>query len=80
MNLIGALNMDYPILFKNKENCCGCTACYSICPKHAIDMQADDEGFLYPIVNAKKCIKCYKCINVCVFKMDQIRKGFLKID
>ena len=23
-------------LYINKEDCCGCSACLSICPKHAI--------------------------------------------
>ena len=26
---------DIPVLFKRKEDCCGCTACYAICPKSA---------------------------------------------
>lgn len=28
-----------------KENCCGCHACYNVCPKFAINMVADKEGF-----------------------------------
>lgn len=45
--------------------CCGCAACYSICPKHAIVMCPDAEGFLQPTVNHKVCIGCGKCENVC---------------
>ncbi len=63
-------------LFVNKENCCGCTACYAICPVKAISMDPDEEGFLYPSVDTTICIHCHKCITVCVFKMDQIAKGF----
>lgn len=33
------------IEIKNKKNCCGCSACYSICPKNCIEMKADEEGF-----------------------------------
>lgn len=62
---------DLPVLYENKENCCGCSACYSICPVSAIEMQEDEEGFLYPSVYADKCICCYKCMNVCAFKVDQ---------
>ena len=29
----------------NKANCCGCTACKSICPKNAIKMQEDGEKY-----------------------------------
>lgn len=57
-----------PILFVEKENCCGCTACYAICPKEAITMQPDEEGFEYPIIDECECISCYRCINVCPIK------------
>ena len=42
----------------NKEECTGCTACYSICPVNAIKMEQDDEGFFYPVVDQKVCIHC----------------------
>ncbi len=48
-----------------KEKCCGCSACYSICPVQAIEMQPDEEGFLYPIISEKKCIGCGRCKEVC---------------
>lgn len=48
-----------------KENCCGCHACYNICPKFAIKMVADKEGFLYPRVLAEKCVNCGKCLDIC---------------
>ncbi|SCY73100.1 4Fe-4S binding protein [Butyrivibrio sp. INlla14] len=52
-------------IFKRKEDCCGCSACYAICPKGAITMLADEEGFEYPIIDTNLCIGCRKCINVC---------------
>lgn len=58
---------NIPILFENKENCAGCSACYSICPQKAISMVEDEEGFLYPEIDYKKCIHCYKCQEVCEF-------------
>lgn len=48
-----------------KENCCGCTACASICPNHCITMIEDQEGFLYPKVEESSCINCGLCENVC---------------
>ena len=57
-----------PILYKRKEECCGCAACYSICPKDAINMIVDDEGFEYPEVDKDKCVQCNMCLNVCPFK------------
>lgn len=54
-------------LFKNKNECCGCTACKTICPKEAITMVKDNEGFLYPQIDSSKCIECKLCIKVCAF-------------
>lgn len=56
---------EIPVLFKRKEECCGCTACYSTCPKNAIKMIEDEEGFDYPQIDEVKCVKCYMCVNVC---------------
>lgn len=53
------------IRITDKHNCCGCSACFSICPKKCITMQADSEGFLYPLVNETDCIDCGLCENVC---------------
>ena len=47
------------------SKCNGCTACSSICPKHCIEMKANEDGFLYPIVNKDKCISCNLCDKVC---------------
>lgn len=60
---------EIPVLYIQKEECCGCTACYAICPMEAIEMIADEEGFLYPKINEKKCVRCYRCLNVCPFKV-----------
>lgn len=68
----GIMKKEIPVLYQKKENCCGCSACYSICPKHAISMEKDEEGFLYPKVQEDACIMCYRCIDVCIFKVDQI--------
>lgn len=51
----------------NKADCCGCTACASICPRDAITMQPDALGFRYPEVNKEKCIECNLCVKVCSF-------------
>lgn len=53
------------ISIDKKNNCCGCHACYSICPKGCITMEPDDEGFSYPKVEHFRCIKCKACIRVC---------------
>lgn len=64
-------NKELPILYSDKSECCGCTACYAICPKQAISMNEDEEGFLYPQVEESKCIGCYACLKVCPFKINK---------
>ena len=49
----------------DKHDCCGCTACESICGAKAISMQPDEEGFLYPHVDLAKCTDCKLCERVC---------------
>lgn len=49
----------------DKEKCSGCTACASICPQQCIEMETDEEGFLYPVVDQQKCINCGRCHAVC---------------
>lgn len=53
------------IVVKTKELCCGCSACANACPKKCIEMQFDDEGFLYPVVDSTRCIECGLCTRVC---------------
>ena len=48
-----------------KQDCCGCTACAAICPKDAIAMKEDNEGFLYPTIDKETCIDCGACERVC---------------
>ena len=55
-------------VFDKKQDCCGCTACKNICPTQAITMKADEEGFLYPLINLKLCIDCKLCRKVCAFQ------------
>lgn len=47
--------------------CSGCGACAEICPKHAIHMSRENDGFLYPVVDRDKCIQCNLCQKVCDF-------------
>ena len=53
------------IEIKEKQNCCGCTACVAICPKNCISMIEDNEGFLYPDVDRDRCTSCGACEKVC---------------
>lgn len=48
-----------------KEQCTGCSACAQICPKLAIRMLPDLEGFLYPYLNKTLCSRCNLCRRIC---------------
>lgn len=58
------MNIENKLKQKNLK-CSGCTACFAICPKDAITMQADLEGFKYPVIDKNKCIDCGLCCKVC---------------
>ncbi len=62
---------NLPVLYNRKEDCCGCFACYSICPKRSIKMIYDVEGFYYPVVDVMSCISCLRCEQVCPIKGQQ---------
>lgn len=48
-----------------KTDCSGCCSCYNACPKHCINMECDEEGFLYPVTDERMCIHCGICQKVC---------------
>ena len=43
---------------KPQSLCYGCKACEQICPRGAISMPADREGFWYPEINTYLCVDC----------------------
>lgn len=49
----------------SKEKCTGCGACYNVCPKSAISIVCDTEGFEHPEINQQTCINCGLCQKVC---------------
>lgn len=59
---------DIPVLYKEKEDCCGCKACANVCPEGAILFLDDEYGFSYSHIDAKKCIGCKRCVKTCDFQ------------
>ena len=52
------MTKEIPILYNRKEECCGCTACYAICPKEAICMAEDEEGLREVVRILERIIVC----------------------
>ncbi|MCI2108036.1 MAG: Coenzyme F420 hydrogenase/dehydrogenase, beta subunit C-terminal domain [Bacteroidales bacterium] len=62
------------IKLDDRRDCCGCSACASICPQSAISMLPDGLGFLYPSIDMDKCVNCGLCERVCSFNDDYDNK------
>lgn len=65
--------MNYEDMLKNRNSCKGCSLCQSICPQNAITMRYNSEGFLFPVIDDDKCIKCELCKKLCKFKYHRER-------
>ena len=59
------MEIDMLTDIQNKENCCGCQACVQICGRNCIQMQPDNEGFCYPVVDKEQCVSCGLCEQAC---------------
>lgn len=53
------------ILEETTRSCTGCSACQIICPKNAISVKINKEGFYEAIINNDRCINCGICKTVC---------------
>lgn len=49
--------------------CTSCQMCAAVCPKDAITIRLNEDGFYRPYLNADKCIDCGLCVKVC-YKFD----------
>lgn len=47
------------------KKCTGCAGCANICPRNAIYMSQDDNGFYKPRIQENKCVKCSLCESIC---------------
>lgn len=61
---------SYIFNIEKKYLCTGCGACSQICVHKAISMEEDQEGFVYPVVDENKCVKCGLCEKTCPVQMD----------
>ena len=60
---------------KIKTKCTACGACISTCPKKALYLEQDQDGFYYPKLNDRDCVSCGKCVAICpIFKEKEKEK------
>lgn len=56
---------EHMTIFEDKKECSGCGLCSFSCPRGAITMMQDNEGFYYPEIDQNTCIECGKCVRIC---------------
>ena len=61
------------IQIQDPTACSGCGACAAICPRQAISMRENAEGFLYPAVNIDVCVGCDLCDKICPVRQRQLQ-------
>ena len=69
---------------EHSQSCVGCANCENICRSHAIEMQYDTYGFMYPHIDDAKCMNCGRCVSVCqmygTYKTDDFKQyGYIAI-
>lgn len=57
------------------KNCTSCQICAAVCPKSAISISLDKEGFYRPSVDDNLCVECGICARVC-YKFDEQIESF----
>ena len=61
-----ALNSGNRIDAVPKSMCSGCGLCSVVCPQQCIEMQEDNQGYIYPRIDEKKCVHCGICFKECI--------------
>ena len=49
------------------HKCTSCQICASVCPKEAISINLNLDGFYRPYIDKDKCVGCYTCILSCPY-------------
>lgn len=53
--------------FDFDKKCYGCRNCENVCPKSAIKIVENNEGFVVPKIDKEKCIECGLCDKMCPY-------------
>ncbi len=52
-------------VYSSRENCSGCGYCSHICPRKAISLKENSDGYVYPVIDQELCIDCGACRKTC---------------
>ena len=52
--------------FDINEYCYGCGVCRDVCPRNAITMRQNKDGFVVPVIDEKLCVQCGLCEKKCI--------------
>lgn len=52
------------------RNCTSCQLCAAVCPKDAISISFDSNGFYRPFIDEERCVNCGICTKIC-YKFDK---------
>ena len=69
---------QYEFVNSSKDKCSGCGLCAIKCPKNAIKMDTDDNGFVYARIDKSKCINCNICKKICPYINKETTNSFNK--
>lgn len=57
---------------KDINNCYGCGVCVIACPKSALKLHLNNDGFYAPVLSDKLCVNCGICVKVCAFSHNNL--------
>lgn len=65
----------------NMPSCTGCTSCVNACPKGAISMIENEQGFKEPKIDSSRCIDCGLCKKVCplnkeIYRREEVQEAY----
>lgn len=56
----------------NNKDCYGCGVCSVICPKNAIEIGLNNDGFYAPQISLEKCVDCGLCAKACAYNYNEL--------